>query len=274
MTGASNEQRAYFYLQRLIIGHSVDVEGIQRAARLPTWPAAQAALDRAVLEGWMRQEGRSKWYKKTGLSAAERSYRGGPERENLTRYQCLRCGTAWDSGRLSVNDDDVCDACGSGETRVLQGLAGDDTYADPEEQYTMKEFVTAHGITSQAVYQGRVPGFPGDTTSRHPVDKWQVTIRFGGRDTMVIPYYMGMGHHGNPPTTEDVLDNLASDASSREASRDAKDFASEMGFDWSDRNDRLRAVRIFQQIERQSARLKQALGQEAYDHLLYQTERL
>lgn len=82
-------------------------------------------------------------------------------------------------------------------------------------------------------------------------------------------YSKGSGHHGKPPTKSEVFDCLASDASSVDQSRSFEDWASEMGYDGDSR----KAFKIYKACERLAARMKEFLGEAAYEELLYKVER-
>jgi hypothetical protein len=73
-----------------------------------------------------------------------------------------------------------------------------------------------------------------------------------------------------PPTLGEVLDCLASDAASVDNARSFEDWASDFGYDTDSR----KAKRTYKTCEKQAAKLKALLGDEAYEQLLYHTERL
>lgn len=70
------------------------------------------------------------------------------------------------------------------------------------------------------------------------------------------------------PTVADVLDCLASDASGADES--FEDWASNYGYDTDSRS----AERTYQTIQKQVKELRQLLGRDALNELLYQTERM
>ena len=71
------------------------------------------------------------------------------------------------------------------------------------------------------------------------------------------------------PELEDLLDCLASDASGIENSPDFEDWCGEYGYDTDSR----KAEKIFKTVEHQARRLKQFLGDDLYEALLWNTER-
>ena len=146
---------------------------------------------------------------------------------------------------------------------------------DDDDRQSMADFVRAHSISAEARYDGRVSHFPGTPDPhKRPVDKWTVTLRFSGGGAISVPFYMGLGHSGKMPKTEDVLDSLASDASSYDQAGSAREFASEMGYDWDNGAQRINAQRVYRLCGQYSAKLKAMLGAQAYEALLYKTERL
>lgn len=84
-------------------------------------------------------------------------------------------------------------------------------------------------------------------------------------------YFSQGSAHTEPPTLADVLDCLASDASGYDqAAGSFEEWASDLGYDADSR----KAEKTFRAVEKQARDLKALLGAEAYEELLYQTERL
>ena len=110
-------------------------------------------------------------------------------------------------------------------------------------------------------------------------------VRIGcGRNSFGLYFSQGMGHTENPKLIE-VLDCLASDASGYENAQAATssyqnrggvsgssfvNWAEEYGYDTDSRA----AEKIFKTVKRQANQLKRVLGEEAYQELLYNTERM
>lgn len=95
-----------------------------------------------------------------------------------------------------------------------------------------------------------------------------------GKRAMAVPFSMGSGlrdSNGAPrqPTAADVLDCLANDAASVDNARDFEDWASELGMDPDSR-----AERTYRAVLEQRETLEDFLGEELYQELLYQVERL
>jgi hypothetical protein len=154
-----------------------------------------------------------------------------------------------------------------------------------ETTNTVHDFVQQRGISMNAAYVDRITDADG---WEH--DAWKcVLIRRetevysfrnergdlvnGHKDTrrqMTVNYRMGTGHHGAAPRLIDVLDSIASDAAGVEDARDFETWASDYGYDPDSR----KAERIYRACQRETTRLKKFLGDEAYNTLLWETERL
>lgn len=144
------------------------------------------------------------------------------------------------------------------------------------ETITVMQFILKHKIdfTRRAV-STRPDGLMADQPMRH----WQFRIKHGTRG---FNLYFSQGYgHTEPPTFADVLDCLASDASGYEntgtpvrgkVSRDDvfHNWCAEYGYS----SDSRKAEKILKTVKRQAEQLKRTLGAEAYQELLYNTERL
>ena len=91
-----------------------------------------------------------------------------------------------------------------------------------------------------------------------------------GNSTEMVVYFSQGSAHKKPPTLAEVLDCLASDASSVDNAYDFEDWASECGYNTDSR----KAEAIYNVCKRQTQELKDLLGSNAYAQLLYDTERL
>lgn len=129
-----------------------------------------------------------------------------------------------------------------------------------------REFVTTHGITADVAPADSNPNMAGDNWSAS-ANHWLVTLRMG-RKRMQVPYSTGAAL-GAPDAT-DVLDTLASDASSIWNARDFEDWAGDYGYDTDSRQ----AYRTWQLTSRQAKRLQQFLGVELHRTLIEDVERL
>lgn len=90
-----------------------------------------------------------------------------------------------------------------------------------------------------------------------------------GRRGFTIYFSQGYGITGSPKL-DGVLDCLASDACGYENANSFEDWASEYGYDTDSRS----AEKIYRTVKRQAEQLRRTIGDEAYDELLYKTERL
>jgi hypothetical protein len=137
----------------------------------------------------------------------------------------------------------------------------------------MAEFIEQHGITMSVKRVDDNPNMPAELRDARsgtatPMDHWKVTLRMGNA-RMTSYFSMGSGHEGKPPTAADVLDCMGSDASGLENAKGFEDWAGEYGYDTESR----KAERIYKKVQQVSYKLRQFLGQEAYESLLWHTER-
>lgn len=132
---------------------------------------------------------------------------------------------------------------------------------------TIKEFIETHGIKIKIInrmYQNpHLKDFKGD--------HWEVVLHTPGMGVNEFATYFskGFGHKGKKPTIAEVLDCLASDAAGYENSKNFRDWAMECGYDTDSR----KAVKTYHLVEKEATDLKTFLGKEAYDQLLWETER-
>jgi hypothetical protein len=85
---------------------------------------------------------------------------------------------------------------------------------------------------------------------------------------MTTYFSMGYGHKGAKPEAVDVLSCLANDAAGVENAGGFEDWCAEYGYETDSR----KAERIYKTCIHQSKRLRQFLGGEAYEQLLWRTE--
>jgi len=139
---------------------------------------------------------------------------------------------------------------------------------------TLKTFVADHGLTMEAEYAESNPNMVSDEAWSRAATHYLCTLRNAEGQTMAVPFSMGPALT-EEPSIETVLDTLASDASSVADSPDWLDWAEEMGFDAERGAKGLREAReTHGQIVKQSDELKALVGDEAFEALLYNTERL
>jgi hypothetical protein len=96
----------------------------------------------------------------------------------------------------------------------------------------------------------------------------KVTLKRGPK--RFSTYYSMGSRLPEPPDVMEVLDSLASDASTYENCRGFEDWAGEYGYDTDSR----KAEKIYNQIGEVARKLKSFLGEAPYKELLYETERL
>ena len=135
-------------------------------------------------------------------------------------------------------------------------------------QIKISDFIKENEIT-MTVNQRGVNPFMND--SKFPMDHYRVCLqtRTAGRPKSYTTYFSkGMGHNGAEPTTEEVLDCLASDSAGIDNEGSFENWAGGYGYEQDQK-----ARRIYQACCRVSERLKRLLGQDRYDTLLYSIER-
>ncbi len=94
--------------------------------------------------------------------------------------------------------------------------------------------------------------------SQWQADHWKCTLRRqmpdGSRRSLVVYYSKGLGHNGAAPTTEEVLDSLALDASVRDQS--FEDWCGDYGCDVDSR----KAERTYNACVKSAGKLRKFLG--------------
>lgn len=128
---------------------------------------------------------------------------------------------------------------------------------------TINQFIKKYGVSIAVSRTSKNPHMP-DFTGTH----WTCLLRCENR-TMQIYFSQGSAHK-NAPTTADVLDCLASDASGYENARSFKEWANEYGYS----DDSRKAERTYKVVKTNSIKLKSLLGGSAYETLLWKVERL
>ena len=127
----------------------------------------------------------------------------------------------------------------------------------------IKTFINENKIRIQSEWADQNPNNPDwrDATN------YKSTLKMG-RKQLTTYFSMGLAHTSKP-TAEDVLYCLASDSSLIENARNFEDWASELGYD----TDSLKAEKIYNVCIRQAKKLKNFLGEEVYNELLWEVER-
>lgn len=142
---------------------------------------------------------------------------------------------------------------------------------------TINEFIASNGLSAAVSPADSNPNMDDNgfapALGKPDMDHWRVIIKMsdGDRPAKMTTYFsMGKGHHGKAPELADVLDCLGMDAASVENARDFADWCSEYGYDTDSR----KAHRTYTICKRQAERLRKLLGINAYNDLLWETERL
>jgi len=163
---------------------------------------------------------------------------------------------------------------------------------DTEKQpQTIAQFIETHGITFEAIRANKNPNMDADQWHKG-ANHWVCTFSRAAQivgQTVSYPasklgsprfedvisadrlttFFSQGSAHKEPPTAADVLDCLAMDAAGVENAKDFEDWASEYGYDTDSR----KAERTYKICQQQAADLKEFLGDEAYQSLLWDTER-
>jgi hypothetical protein len=128
---------------------------------------------------------------------------------------------------------------------------------------TLADFIAAHKISMSVDYADSNPNM----ADGHNMNHFSCQLRMG-RKRLTVRFSQGYGIQGEPTITS-VLDCLASDSAGFDNAQSFEDWASEYGYDTDSRT----AERTFKTVERQADKLKAFLGPEAYETLLFNTER-
>lgn len=131
---------------------------------------------------------------------------------------------------------------------------------------TIEQFIAQYNVRADVKPADRNPNVVADDWTRD-ASHYRIVLHAGPRQ---LTTYFSMGSaHTREPGAAEVLDSLASDASSVEYVRDFEQWADEIGYDPDSR----KAFATFEVVRKQSAALKRLLGDDAYDELLNEVER-
>jgi hypothetical protein len=179
-----------------------------------------------------------------------------PDSESGPMYapRMYRYGTAWLSDALPA---DIATEI----IRLFSTPVKPDTDRDNE-----RTFADRHGIAMKVERTDRNPSMP----ESRDMDHWKCTLirkqpDSGRPQRMTVTFSMGLGHHGAEPTITEVLESLASDAATVDNAGSFEDFCSELGYDSDSRT----AERTFKACEHIASRLKNFLGDDLYQSLLW-----
>lgn len=125
---------------------------------------------------------------------------------------------------------------------------------------TLQQRINRDGITARAEW---ADGNPNMSDMPAGSSHWRVTLRRKGKQ-LTVPFSQGPAH-SHEPAAIDVLSCLISDASGAE--QRFEDWADDLGFDTDSR----KAERIYNAVQKQTAKLRRFLGAD-FDAYLYETE--
>lgn len=108
----------------------------------------------------------------------------------------------------------------------------------------------------------RVSRNPHMADDKWNADHWRCTLSRKGK-RMVVYYSKGIGHKGAKPTSSEIIESLASDASGYEGARSFEDWASDYGYD----RDR-RARTTYKAVQSEARRLRRFLGDRLYERVM------
>lgn len=127
----------------------------------------------------------------------------------------------------------------------------------------IREFVADNGITMVSRSRKSNPHMD-DSKGNH----YAVTLK-RGEYRMSVAYSMDVALTGKPKI-DDVLDCLANDAAGVENARNFEDWAADYGYDTDSR----KAETIYTEIKKQAQELRDLLGDDLYQVLLWEVERM
>lgn len=136
-----------------------------------------------------------------------------------------------------------------------------------KENTTIKAFIEAEKLEMNVSLAARNPYM-----DKQLPRNFYCTIRQAGRgNPRSMHVYFSQGSaHTNAPTLAEALDCLASDAAGVEHARSFEEWAEEYGYDTDSR----KAEKTYRLCVDQASELRALLGHDAYEMLLYHTERL
>lgn len=120
----------------------------------------------------------------------------------------------------------------------------------------------AKGVTKLSCE--RVDRNPHMSDDKWNADHWRCRLSRRGK-RMAVYFSKGYGHHGKEPSTGEIIESLAMDASGYENSRGFEDWASEYGYD----TDSSRARKTYKAVKSEAVRLRKFLGDALYERVVY-----
>lgn len=190
------------------------------------------------------------------------------DKESLAKQIEDLCKEIWSEGKTP-------DGADLNETNWLE-IAESEWQEDEETEgvevstpSSLSLFITANHITMEARRVSKRPDSLMGDSARHFRCIFHKHNEGSIKHSAGVYFSQGSAYI-DLPTVEDVLDCLASDASGYENVKTFEDWAGEYGYDTDSRQ----AEKTFKLVKRSSDQLKRFLGKEAYETLLYKTERL
>jgi hypothetical protein len=110
----------------------------------------------------------------------------------------------------------------------------------------------------------RVQKNPYMADDRWRADHWRCTVARRGK-RMSVYFSKGYGHHGEEPTSSEIIETIALDALGFENANDFHDWAREYGFDTTSRH----ARKVYNAVEKQTVKLRRVLGDALYERVVY-----
>lgn len=138
-----------------------------------------------------------------------------------------------------------------------------------EDRQTMHDFIKKHGIKMRCKHAASNPHMD---SGGHHMDHWKCTFT-RGKSRMTITFSMGSGHGGKEPSTADVLNAVASDASGYENSgRNFQNWCSEFGYESYEPSETRKHKKTFNAVKKEYEKLEKFLGASLYEDLVNNTE--
>jgi hypothetical protein len=133
-----------------------------------------------------------------------------------------------------------------------------------ETMGTMADFVARHNIKIACEWADRNPNMPDWNDANH----YKCTLTMGRKQMTV---YFSQGYRvSHEPEVVDVLNCLADDSEGVSNARSFEEWAEEYGYDTDSR----KAEKTYNVCVKQAARLRSFLGEDLYNELLWETERI
>lgn len=150
-------------------------------------------------------------------------------------------------------------------TMITETTTTDTT--DEQRTITIEEFISKHSLTMD---YHKILCRSGQTDFGKGASHYAVTLHCKyPNDDMQIEYSMGSAHTRGPQIA-DVVDCLAMDSAGVDGNRSFEEWAGEYGYD----EDSRKAEQTYNLCVKQRDQLVNLLGHDAYQELLYSTERL